>query len=82
VTNPFGHTVVQGPMNWSADVSLFKMFPITEKVFLRVNVDALNVFNNQASLTRAAPTEQYAPLLEARAVPPTTRLVSYSSRRG
>ena len=47
VTNPFGHTVLQGPMNWSADISLFKSFPITERVFLRVNVDAFNVFNNQ-----------------------------------
>jgi hypothetical protein len=47
VTNPFGHTVLQGPMNWSADISLFKVFPITQTVFLRVNVDAFNVFNNQ-----------------------------------
>jgi hypothetical protein len=47
VTNPFGHTVLQGPMNCSADISLFKSFPITERVFLRVNVDAFNVFNNQ-----------------------------------
>ncbi len=30
VTNPFGHTVLNGPMNWSADASLFKVFPIKE----------------------------------------------------
>jgi hypothetical protein len=47
VANPYGHTVLQGPMNWSADLSLFKVFPITERVFLRFNVDAFNVFNNQ-----------------------------------
>ena len=47
VTNPYGHTVMNGPMNWSADVSLFKVFPITESLLLRVNVDAFNVFNNQ-----------------------------------
>ncbi len=47
VTNPFGHTVMNGPMNWSADASLFKVFPIKESVNLRFNVDAFNVFNNQ-----------------------------------
>ena len=47
VTNPYGHTVLRGPMNWSADASLFKVFPLTEAVFLRLNVDAFNVFNNQ-----------------------------------
>jgi hypothetical protein len=47
VTNPYGHTVLNGPMNWSADASLFKLFPITEGVILRINLDAFNVFNNQ-----------------------------------
>lgn len=47
VINPFAHTVLNGPMNWGADASLFKVFPITERVNLRVNVDAFNVFNNQ-----------------------------------
>ncbi len=47
VTNPFGHTVLNGPMNWSADASLFKVFPIKESLNLRINVDAFNVFNNQ-----------------------------------
>jgi len=28
-------------------MSLFKVFPITEKVFFRVNVDPFNVFNVQ-----------------------------------
>jgi hypothetical protein len=47
VTNPYAHTVLNGPFNWDADLSLFKVFPITERVLLRVNVDAFNVFNHQ-----------------------------------
>ena len=47
VTNPFGHTALPGPWEWSADASLFKLFPITERVNLRLNVDAFNVFNHQ-----------------------------------
>jgi hypothetical protein len=47
VTNPFGHTVLHGPNNYSVDFSLLKAFAITEKVNLRVNVDAFNVFNIQ-----------------------------------
>lgn len=45
--NPFAHTVLNGPMYWSADASLFKVFPITERVNLRFNMDAFNVFNVQ-----------------------------------
>jgi hypothetical protein len=47
VTNPFGHTVLNGPWQWNADASLFKVFPITERVNVRMNVDAFNVFNHQ-----------------------------------
>jgi hypothetical protein len=46
-SNPFSHTVVSGPLNFNADLSLFKVFPITRRVFLRVNVDAFNAFNIQ-----------------------------------
>lgn len=45
--NPYSHTILNGPMNWTADASLFKVFPITESVNLRFNVDAFNVFNVQ-----------------------------------
>lgn len=45
--NPYSHTVLNGPMNWTADASLFKVFPITEQVNLRFNIDAFNVFNVQ-----------------------------------
>ena len=47
VTNPFAHTIMNGPMNWGVDASLFKVFPIRESINLRVNFDAFNVFNNQ-----------------------------------
>lgn len=47
VTNPFGHTILNGPMNWEADASLFKVFPIKEGMYIRLNFDAFNVFNHQ-----------------------------------
>jgi len=47
VSNPFGHTILNGPMNFTASLSLFKVFPLTERVQLRFNVDAFNAFNNQ-----------------------------------
>ena len=49
VTNPFARTVLNGPMNFSADASIFKVFPITERMALRVNLDAFNVFNIQGT---------------------------------
>lgn len=48
--NPFSHTFLHGPWDWSSDISLFKVFPITEKTFLRVNVDAFNGFNVQGDV--------------------------------
>jgi hypothetical protein len=47
VTNPYRHTTIAGPWEWSADASLFKVFPITERLNVRMNVDAFNVFNHQ-----------------------------------
>jgi hypothetical protein len=46
-TNPYSQTILNGPINWTADLSVFKVFPITEKVALRFNVDAFNAFNVQ-----------------------------------
>ena len=40
-------TWINGPFNWRADASIFKVFPITERVNLRVNMDAFNAFNVQ-----------------------------------
>jgi hypothetical protein len=45
--NPFYHTFLNGPNNWTSDLSIFKVFPITETVNLRFNVDAFNAFNVQ-----------------------------------
>lgn len=45
--NPYAKNLYLGPVLWTADISLFKVFPITERTFLRVNVDAFNAFNVQ-----------------------------------
>jgi Carboxypeptidase regulatory-like domain len=45
--NPYAHSYLNGPYNYEADLSLFKLFPITERFNLRVNVDAFNFLNIQ-----------------------------------
>jgi hypothetical protein len=45
--NPFSQTVVLGPYNYDADVSIYKVFSLSERIKLRVNVDAFNAFNLQ-----------------------------------
>jgi hypothetical protein len=49
-SNPFAKTVLNGPFNIVNDASLFKVFPVTERVNLRFNMDVFNVFNNQGSV--------------------------------
>jgi hypothetical protein len=49
-TNPFAKTVLNGPFNYIAAVSLFKVFPIKESVNLRFTWDVFNVFNDQGYL--------------------------------
>jgi hypothetical protein len=56
VTNPFAHTILNGPLNWGVDASLFKVFPIKESMDLRINMDAFNVFNNQGLSNPSATT--------------------------
>ena len=56
VTNPFGHTILNGPLNWGVDASLFKVFSIKESMNLRINVDAFNAFNNQGLANPSATT--------------------------
>ena len=46
-THPFAKTYLLGPLNWTADLSLFKVFPIREAVNVRINADFFNVFNVQ-----------------------------------
>jgi len=48
--NPFSKTVLDGPFNFVNDASLFKVFPITERVNFRFNMDIFNLFNNQGSV--------------------------------
>jgi hypothetical protein len=45
--NPFSHTFLTGPTNWTIDTSLFKVLPITENVNLRFNMDVFNALNMQ-----------------------------------
>jgi hypothetical protein len=45
--NPFSQTVLLGPFNYNADISLYKVFSISERVKFRLNVDAFNAFNIQ-----------------------------------
>ncbi len=45
--NLFSQTVLLGPYNYNADISLYKVFSITERIKLRVNVDAFNALNVQ-----------------------------------
>jgi hypothetical protein len=45
--NLYSKTVLLGPFNYNADMSLYKVFPIKDSVSLRVNVDAFNAFNIQ-----------------------------------
>jgi len=45
--NPFSQTIILGPSNFEADASVYKVFSISERVKVRMNVDAFNVFNIQ-----------------------------------
>ena len=48
--NRFSKTVLLGPYNYNADISLFKVFPIKNQMALRINVDAFNAFNIQGNV--------------------------------
>jgi hypothetical protein len=45
--HPYSMTMLNGPFNYSTDLSLYKIFSITERVKFRFNVDAFNAFNIQ-----------------------------------
>jgi hypothetical protein len=45
--NAFSKTFIQGPKNWESDISLFKTFPVTERVGVRFNMDVFNFLNHQ-----------------------------------
>lgn len=45
--NTFSKAFINGPINYTVDLSIFKVFPITERVTLRLNADAFNALNMQ-----------------------------------
>ena len=45
--NPYSKAFIQGPKNWESDISLYKVFPLTERYNLRFNMDAFNFLNHQ-----------------------------------
>ncbi len=46
-SNPYSHSFLRGPVNYLADLSLYKVFPITERANFRLNWDVFNAFNIQ-----------------------------------
>jgi hypothetical protein len=44
--HPWRTQIAPGPWNFGMDASLFKSFSLTERVALRLNFDAFNVFNS------------------------------------
>ena len=79
-TNTYSHTVLNGPINYTIDLSLFKVFPITEKANLRFNLDAFNALNMQgfANPNTTDGTEQYVPQFSSSANTP--RQVQFTLR--
>ena len=45
--NPYNRSIIQGPFLFNQDLSIFKVFAITERINFKLNLDAFNVFNNQ-----------------------------------
>ena len=45
--NPWAKTYLPGPFNYNVDLSVFKVFPLTESTRLRFNMDAFNALNVQ-----------------------------------
>ncbi|MBI4902654.1 MAG: carboxypeptidase regulatory-like domain-containing protein [Acidobacteria bacterium] len=43
--NPWNNQFLQGLFNWELSSSLFKVIPVTERVFFRLNVDFFNTLN-------------------------------------
>jgi hypothetical protein len=46
-SNYLGKTWIAGPFNYTEDLSVYKVFPINERMNLRFNVDAFNLLNVQ-----------------------------------
>jgi len=48
-SNLYSQKILNGPINWNVDLSVFKVFPIHDQMALRFNVDAFNAFNIQGT---------------------------------
>ena len=59
-SNPYSRTILNGPMNYNVDMSVFKVFPIKESLALRFNADAFNVLNIQGYNTPNTTTGEIA----------------------
>jgi hypothetical protein len=61
--NPYSRTILPGPFNYNVDLSVFKVFAITERMALRFNADAFNALNIQGYSTPNTTTGEiaYAP---------------------
>ena len=61
--NPYSRTILPGPINFNVDLSVYKVFPITERFALRFNADAFNALNIQGFQTPNTTTGEiaYAP---------------------
>ena len=60
LNNPFVRTVLPGPFNYNVDLSVFKVFPITERMALRFNADAFNALNIQGYVNPNTTTGEIA----------------------
>jgi hypothetical protein len=45
--HPYNRGFLMGPYNWQTDMSLYKIFQLSERFRLRFNIDAFNAFNMQ-----------------------------------
>jgi hypothetical protein len=75
-SNPFAQTILLGPMNYEADISIYKVFQFSERIKLRVNVDAFNAFNIQGRVN-PSPTDGIESLQTSYWTP---RQVQFSAR--
>ena len=74
--NPWRNQAIKGPWLTSMNASLYKTVPIKERLFLRINLDAFNVFN-QPGLPLPDPTTG---ILSLRTSAQGARVLQYSAR--
>ena len=73
--NPLRNQVVNGPWITNITASVYKSIPITERVSLRVNLDAFNVFNQPG-----IPTPSGEGIISLRNSAQGARVMQYTAR--